>query len=271
MRSPFERILFVQAKLQRARGHLLQLQVLHSAYIDSTPYEVDCRQDPDTRRPVYFIRSIKPPSIELALTAGDVLHNTRSALDHLAYQLVCVGTGHEGPHRNVQFPIGDDAKDYADKRRRWTKGMRPDALAAIDSLKPYKGGNDTLWRLHRLDNVDKHRLVITIGSAYRSVNIGAVTSRLFRKLSPDTAQSIPEFSAFFRPADRLFPLTVGTRVFGGAIDEPCDKVEFRFELAIGEPGVVNGEPLLETLSQMISAADKVLKDFEPLLGFPDTK
>jgi len=149
--------------------------------------------------------------------------------------------------------------------------MKPDALAAIDSLRPYKGGNDTLWRLHRLDNVDKHRLVITIGSAYRSVNMGAAISRLLRKVSPDTAQPTPEFSAFFRPADRLFPLTVGSQVLGGAINEPCDKVEFRFELAIGEPGVVNGEPLLETLSQMISATEKVLKDLEPLLGFPEAK
>ena len=45
--------------------------------------------------------------------------------------------------------------------------MRKDAVDAIDAIKPYKGGNDTLWRLHGLNNIDKHRLLITVGLAYR--------------------------------------------------------------------------------------------------------
>jgi len=35
-----------------------------------------------------------------------------------------------------------------------------------------KGGNDVLWQLHELNNVDKHRLILTVGSAVRSTDLG---------------------------------------------------------------------------------------------------
>lgn len=41
------------------------------------------------------------------------------------------------------------------------KGMCPKAIKAIDALKPYKGGNDALWRIHELDNIDKHCALFT--------------------------------------------------------------------------------------------------------------
>jgi hypothetical protein len=50
--------------------------------------------------------------------------------------------------------------------------MTQQAVAAIDALKPYKGGNDVLWQLHELNNVDKHRLILTVGSAVRSTDLG---------------------------------------------------------------------------------------------------
>ena len=41
--------------------------------------------------------------------------------------------------------------------------MRQEAVKAIDRLKPYGGGNDFLWRLHGLNNIDRHRLLFTVG------------------------------------------------------------------------------------------------------------
>ena len=40
--------------------------------------------------------------------------------------------------------------------------MRPEAVEAIDRLKPYKGGNDLLWKIHALNNLDKHRAIFTL-------------------------------------------------------------------------------------------------------------
>jgi hypothetical protein len=72
--------------------------------------------------------------------------------------------------------------------------MRQEAIDAIDATKPYAGGNDALWRIHKLNNVDKHRLLITVGSMVRSVDIGSDMTRRMRKAFPD--RKIPNMSVF---------------------------------------------------------------------------
>jgi hypothetical protein len=46
--------------------------------------------------------------------------------------------------------------------------MSSAAIAAIDAVQPYGGRNDVLWHLHELNNIDKHRLILTVGSALHS-------------------------------------------------------------------------------------------------------
>jgi hypothetical protein len=152
------------------------------------------------------------------------------------------------------------------------KGMHEDAIKAIDALKPYQGGNDTLWRLHKLNNVDKHRLLVTVGSQVRSMDLGAHISRLTQQAFPDLMQQafpdqpIPLLSAFFRPADPQFPLETGDELFTDAPDaEPDEHIQFRFEVALSEPQVLEGEPVLEALHQMVDLVDNLLPAFAPLL------
>ena len=53
--------------------------------------------------------------------------------------------------------------------------MRQDAIDAIRALEPYKGGKgENLWVLHRLNNIDKHRLIVTVGSSFQSVDVGTI-------------------------------------------------------------------------------------------------
>jgi hypothetical protein len=46
---------------------------------------------------------VQPTPIRLTAILGDVIHNLRSSLDHLAFQLVWVGTGAQPS--NIYFPI----------------------------------------------------------------------------------------------------------------------------------------------------------------------
>jgi hypothetical protein len=101
----------------------------------------------------------------LALAAaGDVVVNLRGALDHLAYQL----TKAHRPRitikeeRKIFFPICDDATGYEKARKTVIKFVGPDAIKLIDALKPYKGGNEALFRLNELNNINKHKLLPTI-------------------------------------------------------------------------------------------------------------
>jgi hypothetical protein len=261
-----ERLTRILLKVERAKKHLRDLEADVQAFNKTSPYVVQTKRDPQSRRLIYYVASVKEVPTILAAITGDVLQNLRSALDHLAYELVLIGTGGSGPTRHVYFPISDDAAKYKADTPGKVQGMRQEAVRAIDAIKPYGGGgNDALWRLHRLNNIDKHRTLILVGSAYRSVNLGAHMSEMMRRTWPD--RPLPKTDLYFRPADRLFPLKVDDELFIDAPDaEVNPAINFRFEVAFGEAGIVEGAPLLETLQQMADLVNYLISQFGPLLS-----
>lgn len=266
MPTAAERLRHVTAKLERAKQHARDLKGLHDRFIKSNPYKVGTKRNPLTRKLIYYVTSVEQPGDVIATAVGDVLQNLMSTLDHLAYQLVCVGMGNDGPFYHAYFPIADSATEYKARKLKKVRGMKPDAIKAIDTIKPYKGGNDLLWRLYKLNNVDKHRLVITVGSAFRSVNLGAHMHQLMQKTLADKGITLPVLDLFVKPADRLFPLKPGDELFIDAPDaEVNDKMQFVFEVAFGEPQIVEGEPLMETLYQLTKLVEGIIPNFEPLL------
>jgi len=260
-----DRLEGVKAKVGRAKLHFAELNAALGAFFGTNPYVVGTKHDPQTRRLIYYLVSVRAVPSEISVIAGEVLQSLRSALDHLAYQLVLVGTGRSGPFTNVYFPIFDSVAKYKTGKLGQIKGMRQDAINAIDAIKPYKGGNDTLWRLHRLNIVDKHRLLVTVGSRMRSLDLGALMSSEMPPL-PDGTPS-PIVSAFFGATGRAFPpLKVGDELFIALPDaEPSDHLTFRFEVAISEPPILEDEPILEALRQMIDLVDGLIPTFKPLL------
>ncbi len=87
------------------------------------------------------------------------IHNLRSALDHVA---CAISTA---PNRKeASFVIGEDANEFervAAKRQKEGR-LCADAIDFMRCLKPYKGGDDRLWALHRLNIMDKHRMLILV-------------------------------------------------------------------------------------------------------------
>ncbi len=265
-----ERLASIRIKIERAKKHIRDLEVEVRSFLDSQPYKVGAKRNPETRQLVYYLLSVQDAPPTIAAITGDVLQNLRSALDHLAYHLAVIGTGGKGPFRHIYFPISENAAKYKTERPGKVKGMRQDAIKAIDAIKPYGGGNDTLWHLHRLNNVDKHRLVITVGSAFHSVNVGAHGRHAMQKLVEQVWLEedivLPEIDVYVRPADRLFPLKAGDELLITDPDtEVNEKMQFVFEVAFGEPQIVEGEPLLKTLQQMIDLVDNIVLNFRTLL------
>ena len=198
--------------------------------------------------------------------AGDAIQNLMSALDHLAYQLVCSDTADNPPNPNwIYFPIADDSTKYEAKKRGKIEGAAPETFEAIDSLKPYKGGNDLLWALYRLNNIEKHRLLITVGSMFQSVDLGAHMTAMMRKSFPHLAD-IPLMSAFFKPADVLFPLKAGDKLLIDGPDAELNKeMQFRFNVALNEVGIIEGKPLLETVHQLTALVEGIVAALTPRL------
>jgi len=260
-----ERFALVQVKIERAKQHIHDLKAAIRAFLDTHPYVVKTKRNPQTRQLIYYLSDVRKTPPVIAAITGDALQNLRSALDHLAYHLFRVGAGDTAAPSQVCFPIFDSAAEYKAWVHAKVKGMRKDAIDTIDAVKPYKGGNDRLWRLHKLNNIDKHRFVITVGSEFCSVNVGPhMQQEMERAFPASKGTTLPPL--FVKPADRLFPLKAGDELFIDAPDsEVNEKMEFRFDVAFGEPEIVDGEPIIPTLCELADCVDALIQSFRPHL------
>lgn len=111
-----------------------------------------------------------PPSF--AARFGDILHNYRSVLDHIAWQLVRHGTSWPLPDERaenaVQFPIYDTSELFDRNIGRRLPGVDKTVTGWIKNRYQYDAGlnptNNALIGLARLSNDDKHReLHATVG------------------------------------------------------------------------------------------------------------
>jgi hypothetical protein len=162
-----QRLLGVRAKIERAKQHVRDLESALQAFRDTNPYGFRIEDDLQTGDKIHRIniRSQTPDS--LSLMVGDAIHNLRSALDHLAWQLVEVN-GHT-PSKGTYFPISETLTKYTSQKGAKIQGMSTGAKNLIDAIKPYQGGNDNLWKLNELDNFDKHRLLFVTAFALTEI------------------------------------------------------------------------------------------------------
>lgn len=275
------RLALIRVKVERAKQHYRDLEGEIRAFLDSTPYEVSTKPDPQVAESIkYHIANVRETPHSILLIVGDILFNLRAALDHLAYQLAWVnGTRNEKILKTTSFPIFDDATRYKAGADGKVQGMSQSAKDAINATKPYHGGNDTLWRLHILNNLDKHRFLITAGFHVAAfipppiMRVGIIKALAAQEGWPvninDAKIESIAISMFMSGGN--YPLKVGDELklpFDRIPDMPELKkdIHFTFELAFNEPQIAEGAPLLETLQQTIDLVDNIILSFKPLLA-----
>ena len=156
-------------KVKRAGKHLNELERKVQAFLDRHPDEFTRQLDPDDLD--YLIYEIPPnpaPPSTFGPVFGDVVHNLRSALDHIAWNLALLnlqGSSQE-PYKFTAFPIIlDTTTDSVRRFCRLCQHVLPAAIPYIVDLQPYHRGKPTSHELAILDalwNADKHRVNITI-------------------------------------------------------------------------------------------------------------
>lgn len=237
-----DRMIRVGVKVKRAKKHLAEFDRLASEFQGKDAqiavienFNPEARFQFSGRAP--DIRTYPVAPFEILAVAGDVIQNLRSALDHLAFQLAEVN-GHGSDQ--TAFPIGKSAQDYESIKTRKVNGISSTAVELIDSLKPYKGGNDALWRLHYLSNLDKHRFLLTIDQDY-----------LFTG---------DDFEGYYwlKTSDPAFR--------GLSHTQTNDEINFSLEKTLGQSKVPEGEPILPFLHQITKFVTNLIFSFEPLLG-----
>jgi len=249
----------IRAKVERGNDHIRDLEAAVTEFVKG--YKVTPKPDPNLGL-VYTLTSGDDPPPRLSAIAGDAISNLRGALDHLAYQLVLKGSG-ATPSTSTCFPIAQNASDYKTKAARTLRGAPPGAFSAIDALKPYKGGNDALWRLHELSNIDKHRMIVTVGSYFGGFNSKGAGLLRMRPGTPFRALKVGD-GLFAPPSDTSRHRCLMKRLV--ALLTPSVKFYFNFGVVLDEPGVIaEPQPVVKTLKQMSRLVDGIISDLARFL------
>jgi hypothetical protein len=246
-----ERIALIRVKVERAEHHVIDLERAIRAFLDSDPYRVGSKRE--AKKLIYYAANVEPVPPVIAAVAGDAIHNLRSVLDHLAVHLFFVGPNRAaGPSKHDAFYIADDSKEFESRLNGVIQDLRPDAADALRSIEPYKGGKGhRLWILHRLDIIDKHRLLMTIASTLKSVSI----------VHKNTPNVLP---TPLSQTKKFLPLKAGDELLIG-YGQIAENMQFAFDVALNEPGILECESLLETVKQLNDLVSGIFDRLEPCL------
>lgn len=257
----------IYVKVERAKKHVRDLEALVEEFFKSNPYEIVVQDELDTNDRVFRVKILHQPPLEWGAIVGDIVHNLRASLDLLVCELVR-GEGNTVTD-STGFPVAKGVKEFESGLLRKVKGAPEKAICLIKRLKPYNGGNEPLFWLHRLDIADKHRVLITVGSAHENIIIdfGAIHRHLFAGTNFGLDLSgMPSMPVALNPADRQWPLKDGAEIFrvtaATRSSHQDENMQFTFGIAFGEGEVVQGEPLIPTLHQLIDFVEKVIDIFD---------
>jgi hypothetical protein len=245
----------VALKFARARVHLDELDAQLREYLDSEQFAVMEQEDASTGDLLTRVHVARQPPAEMSVVIGDVVHNARSALDHLAWHLVERDGG--SPDKHTYFPAGETKSNFASAVKDSLRHASAVTRDRVRALAVHPGGDEDLWLLHQLDIEDKHRLLIPVGMAYKSFNLH-MTFRGFG----DGPVVMPPISLV--PADRSYPLSEGDIIFRVAkaaresTDDPFkSQYSFSFDLAFGGSSLVAaGKPIKPTLPDLVAHAEQ---------------
>lgn len=253
-----------RAKVERAKEHIRDLQGERDAFLGGNPYRITAEFYPEHGATAYFMDKFSPIPQSISLIAGDTLHSLRTALDYLAYALVERSPGYiENTH--LYFPICKNREAYESESPGKTQGIPKQIKERIDTFKPYGGGDDRLWELHRLDIVDKHRLLMTTTTVVTDIEFyvdTAFVDALFRGLLR-IPKAFPKQTLKFPAPKPLFPMEQGALLYGVKGNYETDKrVNFTFDIAISEVGIFEGNLLIETLLELSDLVESIVMSFD---------
>ncbi|WP_156678472.1 hypothetical protein [Sphingomonas profundi] len=244
-------------KIERSKRHFDELNAAIHAFMESRPYGIV--EDFDAKIGKYEVRASVKAEIPAPFgpMVGDVVHNLRSALDVLAVELAGEN-GHTSRTAisETYFPISDSRDGFKAAGLRKIGRLSAPAQKRISELEPYKGGKgELLWKLHHLDILDKHVILVPVGAAIIDGDYGFMVPAGGGDLSVGLTMAL---------GDATYPLKDGAILVTFTDIEPGANphVEVSFTVAFGEGRIVDGESVIPTLRQFGQIVEEIVGAFE---------
>jgi hypothetical protein len=170
-----EQLAGIRLKLARAWQQIDALKPDIKAFIATDPYLPRVNFNPQTHELRVSVEVQCAPDPMWGVRIGEIVHNFRSALDHLVWELVILSTRH-APARGSknQFPIFETAAGFDGRGvSQFLRNVRTDAVDLIRSEQPFatgEGERSPLWHLKELSDIDKHRTLHVTGAMVETFN-----------------------------------------------------------------------------------------------------
>lgn len=211
------------------------------------------------------------------LTVGDIVHNLRSALDHLVYALSVKYSGEPSARltrdtewwRHIGFPVRQ--RDYwkvdaagVPEPIAQLRGIEPAFRAAFRNLQPTGMNHERspLWVLNALWNWDKHRLVPFIATQVRFTGISPLPigqSQGFAMEVVEAAAPGPAKDGAHLALVKVFPLS--TPDYTHRNMEVYMNVGITYRIAFADGPPAHGTTVYDTLIELRDLVRNILNVF----------
>ena len=278
---PTQRLQGIQAKIDWAKQHIGTLEQAIKTFRTSDPYGFKIENDPKSGDKIHIIQIRQQTPANFPLIIGDAIHNLRSALDYLAWQLVLAnGQQPKSGRGGTQFPtLNTKGKSGQGD----IQGISTRAQTLVDAVQPYQGSDDDLWTLHQLDITDKHKLLIVTAFALNEImptwkvsNTGNYLRAVITSLKPvngvldfnlevtdPKAQKFNIFVPVGVQDDGALPIiddgTAVARLIAPLFPEA--RFDLSFEITINEPSIVAGKPIVPLLNRLANHVNSIITQF----------
>lgn len=193
-----------RAKLDRAHQHLHQLGKKIRADGENDAYGISYYRD--TNAKVIWAEANYPRELFIgySISAGEVVHQARSALEHAVWELVP-----DPVEGQTGLPVIHIEGDYERFRATRIPGINPGADAIIRGLQPFGPDykTDSLWILDEFWKRDKHRLLNTCAdnplgvTVYYEFPLTTTSPHHFESVTFNFPDEIEDGTEVFRTAD----------------------------------------------------------------------
>ena len=237
-------------KIARANRHIRELESLFDAFFCDNPHRIRINKHPDQGIAI-SAEFDRPLPNETAAIIGDVVHNLRAALDHLACDMIRASG--ENPNRWHGFPIDKSQSGFEGNIAGKLKGAADKFVDFVKSQRPYRdnGGNAWMHNLASLDNDDKHIVLIP--------TVGVASLKNIHIKNPDGTTMIT-----MKSLDVSGDGHVNVARFGGAGLEIESDRDATLTVRFDQRGPLERHNVMEVLAHFSGGVDVIVRDASKL-------
>lgn len=214
------------------------------------PYTFTLNRNAETGEDCIVINIVRQPPLMWSVQIGEIIHNLRSALDHMVYEIAATHAKGNVP-AGTEFPIFVDEARFRSTKRGGglykIRGLPRNAQASIEEIQPFQRKQaprlHLLWVLQELSNWDKHRLL-------HITNVATGARNLSLKPSP----GVKVDGEIENGAELACFKVTGVPNGSGKVDMEGDII---YGIAFDKAGPGNGSLVAEGLKQLIEVVGKV--------------